>query len=194
MSTNRIAATMMMLTAVMTGCTTDERVAHVAIEAADRQAQQNAEMARVTSQASEGNSKLIEADAEARKEIVRVHRDLQAERTQLSEQWNQLENERQDIAGDRRTESLVVPAVKTLGAIAVAVLAIGFCLVLLFGLRKSDDTDAQLGELLIHEIVGDQPRLLPPRDVPALPTCDGSETSSHRPPGDPDRGLDGLHN
>lgn len=151
------------------GCDSDERVAQVATQAADRQAQQNTQMARVTHQTAEGARKLVEADAAARKEMVQVHRDLQTERATLGGEWNKLEAERQEIAQDRRTESMLVPAIQTVGAIVVAVLAIGFCLVLLFGLRKSDDADAQLGELLIHEMVAEQPRLFPPRDVPELP-------------------------
>lgn len=160
------------------GCNSDERVTFVATQAADRQAQQNTEMAKVTNQTAEGTRKLVEADAAARKEIVQVHRDLQAERASLGEQWNALESERQEMAQDRRTESLLVPALQATGAIAVALLAIGFCIFLLFGLHKSDDTDAQLEELLVHELVSDEPRLLPKQNVRALPgsgDCTGLE-------------------
>ena len=187
MTKNRIAAAVMALAVVMTGCEEDERVAQVATEAANRQAQQNTEMARVTNQVAEGSRKLVEADAQARKEIVKVHQELQTERATLGENWNKLEAERQEIAQDRRTESMLVPAIETIGAIAVAVLAIGFCLFLLFALRKSDDTDAQLSELLIHEIVADQPRLLPPRAAPALP---GAVTNSPDPGPRPPLGAD----
>jgi len=171
MANNRmtVIAVMMMLALTMTGCEEDERVTQLAREAADRQAAQNEQMARVTQEVAEGSRKLVEADAQARKEIVEVHKDLQSERATLGNQWNQLEAERQQMAQDRRTESLLVPAVEAMGVIAVAVLAIGFCVFLLFGLRKTDPSDVQLGELLVHELVSDEPRLLPLRDPPLLP-------------------------
>ncbi|MCE9554686.1 MAG: hypothetical protein K8T91_15120 [Planctomycetes bacterium] len=154
------------------GCNSDERVAQVATEAANRQAQQNTEMAKVTNQVAEGSRELVEADSEARREIVKVHQELQAERSRLGEQWNQLEGERQEIAQDRRTESMLVPAIQAVGAIAVAILAIGFCLSLLFGLRKNNEADAILGELLIHEIIAEEPRLLTKQHIRALPGSD----------------------
>lgn len=160
------------------GCNSDERVSQVATQAADRQAQQNTEMAKVTNQVAEGTKKLVEADAAARKEIVKVHHELQAERATVGEQWNKLETERKEIAQDRRTESMLVPAIQTVGAIAVALLAIGFALVLLFGLRKSDDTDAEVGELLLHEIVSDHPRLLPMQNAPALPNTEDAASDA----------------
>ena len=179
------------LAVAIAGCDEDERVAQVAMEAADRQAQQNTEMAKVTSQVAEGSRKLVEADAQARQEIVKVHQELQSERATLGDQWNNLEQERQEIVADRRTESLVVPAVQAIGTSAVAVLAIGLCLFLLYGLRRTDDTDAQLGELLIHEIVSDEPRLLSLRHVPALPSAD-DEHRGNRPASltDADAGSD----
>ena len=182
-----VAAVITTLIVAMTGCEEDERVSQVARQAADRQAAQNQQIAHIARQAAEGSRELVAADAQARREIIKVHQEMQSERATLGEQWNKLETERQEIAQDRRTESLLVPALQSIGAIAVAVLAIGFCLFMLFGLRKTDDTDAQLGELLVHEIVADQPRLLPPSDSPALP---GTGATSLDPDSGPLLGAD----
>src|SRR5262245_29911721 len=92
------------------GC--DDRAAQVAREAANRQAEQNTTMAELNKEVASGTHQLVEADAQARKEIVGVHRDLQAERTRLDNSWSELEKERQQIATQRCTESLLVPATK----------------------------------------------------------------------------------
>jgi len=150
------------LTVAMAGCGENAEVARVATEAANRQAQQNTEMARVTAQVAEGSHKLVEADAQARKEIVKVHQDLQAERQTLNGQWNALEGERRTIAEDRRTVSMLVPVAQAVGGLLLAAVVVGYCWSLLFGLRKTDDSDVQLNELLLQEFVAEQPKLLPP--------------------------------
>ncbi len=67
----------------LTGCGEPDRykeVAEVAREGANRQASQNSEMVRLNREVVEGTRKMIEADAQARKEMVVVHQELQAER------------------------------------------------------------------------------------------------------------------
>ena len=81
----------------------------IAREAANRQAQQNTEMANLHQEVASGTHQLVEADAQARKEIVGVHHELQAERKTLDTGWNELEQQRRQIAGQRRTESMLVP-------------------------------------------------------------------------------------
>ena len=179
------------LAVVVAGCSDSAEVARVATEAADRQAKQNEEMARVTGQVAEGSRKLVEADAAARKEIVGVHRDLQAERKTLGEQWNALEGERQSIAQDRRTESMLVPVAQAIGGLLLAVVVIGFCWSLLFGLRKTDGSDSDINELLLQEFAAEQPRLLPAggarpllvadKNDPRLPSAPADEEGSDTP-------------
>jgi hypothetical protein len=110
---------------LISGC--DDRAAQIAGEAADRQAQQNAAMAELNKEVASGTHRLVEADAQARKEEIGVHRDLQAERTRLDLCWSDLEEDRRQIAGQRRTASLLVPAVQTAGLLAVVALVLGFC-------------------------------------------------------------------
>src|SRR3982751_1682465 len=100
--------------AVSHGCE-NKTSSQIAREGADRQAQQNTEMAQLNKEVASGTHQLVEADAKARQEIVGVHRDLQAERTRLDANWSQLENERRDIATQRRTESTFVSVAKASG-------------------------------------------------------------------------------
>src|SRR5437868_5789183 len=140
------------------GC--EDKTSQIAREAADRQAQQNTEMAELNKEVASGSHQLVEADANARKEIVGVHHELQSERTRLDTCWGQLEEERRQIASDRRTESMLVPVAKLVGGVSLIVVLLGFCWYALVAARRGDDTDAQLNELLIGEILPEQQSLL----------------------------------
>src|SRR5690349_11586225 len=87
-------------TMFVVGC--DERATSIAREAADRQAQQNTAMADVNREVATGTHRLVEADSQARKELVGVQRELQAERQRLDTSWGSLEDERREIARQRR--------------------------------------------------------------------------------------------
>lgn len=140
------------------GC--EDNSAQIAREAADRQAQQNTEMARLNKEVASGTHQLVEADARARKEIVGVHHDLQAERARLDTSRSELESERREIAGQRRTESMLMSMVTLVGGVSLVVVLLGFCWYALVASRRSEDTDAQLNELLIQEILPEgQPHL-----------------------------------
>jgi hypothetical protein len=143
---------------LISGC--DEQAAQIAREAADRQAQQNTAMAELNKEVAGGARRLVEADAQARHEIVGVHRDLAAERSRLDTGWNALEKERREIAGQRRTQSLLAPAIQAAGLVALIVALLGFCWYALRANCRSDDTDAQLNELLICEVLSDEPPFL----------------------------------
>jgi hypothetical protein len=148
------------------GC--DDAATRVAREAADRQAQQNTAMAQLQQEVAGGTHRLVEADAQARKEVIGVHRDLQAERTRLDTGWTALEQERQRIASRRRTESMVAPAIQWLGGILLAVVLLGFCWRALVTSSRSEATDGQLTKLLVSEILPDEPSLLASEKHPRL--------------------------
>jgi hypothetical protein len=141
------------------GC--DERATRIAREAADRQAQQNTAMAELQQEVAGGTRALVEADAGARQQLVAVHRELQAERTRLDAGWTALEQERRRIAVQRRTESLLVPATKLVGGLALVLVLLGFSWYVLAAARRGDGTEEQLNELLVAELLPDEPPLVP---------------------------------
>jgi hypothetical protein len=143
---------------MINGC--DDRATRIAIDAADRQAQQNTAMAELNKEVATGTHKLVEADAQARKEIVGVHRDLQAERTRLDTSWNTLEEERRQIASQRRTESLLVPAIQAAGLLALVALVLGFSWYALVRAQDGITSASEVTDLLIGEILTDEPQLL----------------------------------
>ena len=168
----RIPIHLAVATILVTGCeengNENSRVAKVAVEAAERQAEQNREMARLNRETAEGAKRLVEADAQARKELTEMQHDLQAEQAEIGEQRDQLESERKEIAGQRRTESMLGPILKGCAAAAVIAVTIGRCWSLLFSLRRQDDADQILGELLVDELLSEKPVLLPPPGATAI--------------------------
>src|SRR6476620_2701996 len=99
------------------GC--DDATTKLARESADRQAEQSKQMAQLTNEVATGTHELVAADAKARQEVIGVHRDLQAERSQLNTGWGELEHERRQIASQRRTDSAVVSVAAILGELSL---------------------------------------------------------------------------
>jgi hypothetical protein len=162
---------------LMSGC--DDRTAQVAREAADRQAQQNTAMAELNQEVASGTHRLVEADAQSRKEIVGVHRDLQSERARLDTGWNDLEQERRQMAGQRRTESLLAPTVQTAGLLAVIALVLGFSWYALMKVRHSGELECTVTDLLLDEVMADEPQQLSAeRHEPPLLDHSHTENSS----------------
>jgi hypothetical protein len=152
----------------MSSC--DDRATQIAREAADRQAQQSTSMAELNQEVAGGTRRLVEADAKARQDFVGIHHDLGAERSRLDAGWNSLEDERQQIASQRRAESMLVPLTQMVGGLAIVVMLLGFCWYALVAARRNEVTDAELNEFLVCELLpGEQ--LLPPTgpQLPALP-------------------------
>jgi hypothetical protein len=137
------------------GC--DDRATQVAHEAANRQAQQNTVMAELHQEVAAGTRELVAADAKARGDMIGVHHDLQSERARLDTRWSALESERRQIASQRRTESLLVPLIPFIGAAVLVIVLLGFCWYAVGAARSSNHRDFQLEELLVREILPDDP-------------------------------------
>lgn len=151
--------TFLQLAVLTAGC--DDRASQIAREAADRQAEQNKTMTELHDKVADGSRKLVDADAQARREMVGVHRDLQAERKRLDSDWRGLEAERRQTASERRTESLLVPLLETAGVAVLTALALGFAWYALAAARHSEPAEAELNELLLRELLSDELALLP---------------------------------
>jgi hypothetical protein len=172
------------LTLIVAGC--DERVAQVAREAADRQADQNRTMAELHEEVAAGTRSLVEADSQARRELLAAERELHVERSRLDEGRDALELDRKQLAAERRTDSLLVPALRSLGAIALAVVVIGFSWYALVRLRSDDVVDAELVELLVLELTDDRSPRLPAESKQLLPQRGPADRLTHEPSDTPD--------
>jgi hypothetical protein len=156
-------------------CGCDGRVAQIATEAANRQAQQNTVMADLNKEVATGAQQLVTADAEARQDILTVHHELQSERTRLDSGWTKLDSERREIAGQRRAESMLWPIATFVVGPLLLIVLLGFCWYVLMASRDSDDLDVHLNEILIQEI-------LPPEPQPLFGNERRSSLLGHLPP------------
>lgn len=151
----------LVLIPLATGCESqDDRLVEITREASNRQAEQNQQIAQHNQQLAEATKKLVQADAEARKELVSLQRQVQAERAMIGRQRDDLEQERRQIANARYWDSLLGNAVGSAVVVLAALLPFILCWYLLHGLRKHGDEQA-IGELLAMELIQDSPVLLP---------------------------------
>ena len=87
-----------------------------------------------------------------------VHHDIQAERSKLDTSWTSLEDERRELAGQRRTESWLSSMTTIIGGMLLIAMLIGFCWHAVFAATHTDSL-AELNELLVAEIISDDPKL-----------------------------------
>ena len=192
-SLRRLITVIVLAGLFLSGCDDNERVARVSQEAVARQAEQNKEMAQQNQRISEATKELVQADAQAQKEQSAMHKDLRADQAEVGKQRDKLEAERKQIAVERKWDQLLAPAIEDLGVFLVIAAIIGFCWYLLMGLRHETVTDQAVGELLIQEIVAENPILLPPvhssqpalehpriPSIPAIKDCEPDSSVSKK--------------
>jgi hypothetical protein len=138
------------------------RVAQVATEAAERQAEQNRVIAHQNQELAGATKELVAADAKARQEMATLHHDLQGEQAKVDQGRDQLEGDRRAIAAQRNRDPIVAVALESLGLILACLLPLAICLVLLFGLRRESQAqdDQALAELLIEDVMAERPKVL----------------------------------
>lgn len=168
------AATLILLTAI--GCSRppdrDQRLADLAQQAVEQQAKQNERMARQSQAVVEESHELAEAakelialDAETRREMVAAQHELSSQlnqhRATVDAARDRLEDERREIAKQRNRDPIISASIQTVGLFVACLLPLVVCVFLLRQLSRSEPDDQAVCELLIHELVTDQPRLLP---------------------------------
>jgi hypothetical protein len=144
---------LMMMSILLSGC--DDRVAQVAEEAAERQAEQNTVMAELNKEVAGGARQLVEADAQARQDIIGVHRDFQNERHRLDTDRNDVESQRRHLAAMRRTSSVLAPAIQTGGLLLLVSVVLGFCWYAVAKSREDGPLTDDISELLLCELLAD---------------------------------------
>lgn len=154
------------------GCTNDEniRLAEMAERNLERQDAQDARNTELQREVAEGTRRLVEADAAAREGIVELHRDVQAERSELGRQRDQLETERREIASDRIHTPIIAEAIKAFGLLLACMVPL---LIALQVLRRADDSadNAAIAELLLSDLSDEKPNLI--RLVQPTASADG---------------------
>lgn len=155
-----------MLTVMTIGCDENEnkRLAEMAQEHLENQVEQNRRMADLQEEVAEGSRRLVEADADARKEMVALQREMQAERTAIGRQRDVLEGERRDLAAKRHLDPIIAAALTNFGLLLACLLPLVLCWHLLRRPSESAD-DHAVAEVLIEDLLTDRPLLLSPARV-----------------------------
>ena len=150
------------------GCVEDERLANMAQDATQRQAEQNHAMAQQNRELVEASKRLVEAHAQTRQEFINLNRDLQAQQAETARQHTALEAERRQIAQQRRWDSLLAATLTSMTVLLACLLPLVVAIYALWASREEAASDAELAELLTREMVAEQPVLLARHDIPAL--------------------------
>jgi hypothetical protein len=146
------------LVVVTSGCDSDdERLARLAQTSNQQQADQNAAMAENTRAVAEGSKALIEAENQSRQELVALQRDLRSDQAELSRQRDLLDRERRSQAAAERRDSLLAPAIVTLGLLVACIAPLiiaGFALLGLYIEPTNEETESVAAELWLqlHEV------------------------------------------
>jgi hypothetical protein len=170
--------------AITVGCDESRRLAEQAARNTEMQASQNHEMARVNREVAEGSRRLVAADAEARRQVLAIQKDLQTERQQIAVGRDALEAERQQMAAQRHRDPVVAAAITNTGIILACLLPLALCGYLLHSLCGRSSEEA-IGDVLLMDLVSESPLLLPPaqrQDQPRLPAPVMEATMDDDPP------------
>jgi len=182
-----LIAAMLLVTA--TGCEPSEnqKLAEMAERHLDRQSEQNRQMNELQREVAQGSRQLVAADAKAREEMLTLQREVQAERAEVGRQRDALETERRDLAAKRRIDPILAAAITNLGLLLACLLPLVLCWYLLQRPTEAVEDHAMM-EVLLDDIIADQPRFLPRTELPALglQEPDGSQPR----PNDSDAGTD----
>ena len=143
------------------GCRDDEnkRLAEQAERNLDRQAAQELRNTELHREVAEGTKRLVEADADAREEMVGLHRDVQSERSELGRQRDQLENERREIANARYRDPLIAESIKAVGLMLVCAVPLLIAWQVLRGSDQADE-NAAMAKLFLDDITSPAPKLI----------------------------------
>ena len=158
--TLRITLTLILLTSI--GCNSNEnsRVAELATQQLKRQADQNRRMSELQQEVASGSRELVEADANARQEMVTLQREMQTERNEIGHQRDQLEAERREIADRRNRDPIIAAAITRVAFVVVSLLPLLICWLLLQ--QKVEPADKyEITELLLEDLDSAEPRLMP---------------------------------
>jgi hypothetical protein len=99
----------------------------------------------------------------------RLNVQLNEQRAAIDAGPDQLEQERRQLAEQRHRDPILAASIHTVGLIAAALLPLLVCVYIIRQIGRSEPDDAAVAELLVHELVTDQPCLLPgPSLRPAL--------------------------
>ena len=145
-----LVAAILLLAMVSCDDSGDERLAWLAQENTRQQAEQNREMAQLNREV-----------AQAHQELIGLQHNLEEQQVQINDQRDLLESERREIANHRHRDPIIAAAISNVGLVLACLIPLALAGYLLYCLRDQKD-DPVVAELLIEEMISEQPTLLPP--------------------------------
>lgn len=138
----------------------DKLVRQMASEAMAEQGSQNRAMADLNRDVALATRRIAEEQAETRQAYVDAQKQLQKQRIELDQHRDSLEDERRQIARERHRDPIIAAALFQLGLLAACLSPLILCWALLHR-DRTESSDAELNELLIEDMVADEPKCLP---------------------------------
>ena len=155
----------------------DALVREMASEAMAEQGGQNRAMADLNRDVALATRRIAEEQSKARQAYVDAQKQLQTQRIEVDRQRDGLEDERRQIANQRHRDPIIAAAVFQVGLLIACLSPLVLCWGLLHR-DRSETSDAELNELLVEDMVADEPKFLPQAVVePKAITeqCDGDD-------------------
>jgi hypothetical protein len=155
-----------LLVATLRGCgSTDERLVRATQEADARQAEQHRELAQVVT------------------DQQNIQKGIETQHQHLDDERSALDSERRALAAERVRDPIIANAL--IGAVVLAACALPSVLafVVLRGAHQAEPDGAALTELLVQELVAEEPLLLPRPTVRAIEKQPPQVETALRAPG-----------
>ncbi len=141
------------------GCDSDQRVVELSRESLNRQAEQNAQLARQSQAVTETTHELIKAESSVQSDANQLQQELHTERSTLDQQRQDLENERRSLAAERQRDPIIAETIKGLAIVIAAALPLVVCWYLVRSLFLSTSEDFTAAEILIEQLAMQGPLL-----------------------------------
>lgn len=121
--------------------------------------------------------------AGANEELAKLNRDVQAERKELNQSFEQLENDRRELNKQRRSELAWAESFRFLAIVIAAALPLFLCAYLIWAATRNTNDAELVNEVLMQELVSQRPRLIAGPNLPAIEDRqrgpDGSSDANH---------------
>jgi hypothetical protein len=138
-----------------------DRLNQVLRDSLDRQAELNKSILQQNREVAEAARRLVESDGQSRKEFAALQRQIQDERLALLRQREAMEAELKQLAQQRHRDPIIAAALVQVAFLVAVAMCLACCWYVLRRLGADSD-EAALRDLLLQELVSDQPILLAP--------------------------------
>ncbi len=117
-------------------------------------------LAGMAEQTVEMQSKQNSTIAKTRQEFVELNRDIQSERKELNQGFRQLDQDRREVQQQRRSELAWAESIQFLAIVIAAAMPLLLCAYLIWAANRPTRDPELVNEVLMHELVSQQPRFI----------------------------------